>query len=84
MERRWIPGRLEKGGKNKAENDHGITLLCTGYKLYASILSGRMKREIEEKGVIPADSQAGFREGMGTMGNVYILDHLTKKDKAGS
>jgi hypothetical protein len=81
MERRWIPGRLEKGGKNKAENYHGITLLCTGYKLYASILSGRMKREIEEKGVIPADSQAGFREGMGTMDNVYLHPGSFNKER---
>jgi hypothetical protein len=29
--------------------------------VYASILSKRMKREIEEKGVVP-DSQAGFKD----------------------
>jgi hypothetical protein len=66
---------FKKGEKNRAENYRGITLLNTGYKLYASVLSERMKREIEEKGVLP-DSQAGFRKGRGTVDNVYILDHL--------
>jgi hypothetical protein len=42
-----------------------------------SVLSEKIKREIEEKGVVP-DSQTGFRKGRGTMGNVYILDHLAK------
>jgi hypothetical protein len=51
---------FKKGEKNRAENYRGITLLNTGYKLYVSVLSGRIKREIEEKEVVP-DSQAGFR-----------------------
>jgi hypothetical protein len=44
-----------------------------------------MKRQIDEKGVIP-DSQAKFRKGKRTMDNVYILVHLTKsesKEKGG-
>jgi hypothetical protein len=32
-----------------------------------------------EKGVV-LDSQAAFRKGRGTMGNVYILDHLVKSE----
>jgi hypothetical protein len=70
---------LKKGEKNRTENYRGITLLNTGYKLYASVLSERMKREIEEKGVLP-DSQAGFRKGRGTVDNVYILDHLARNE----
>jgi hypothetical protein len=38
-----------------------------------------MKREIEEKGVLP-DSQAGFRKGRGTVDSVYILDHLARNE----
>jgi hypothetical protein len=70
---------FKKGEKNTAENYRGITLQNTGYKLYASVLSERMKREIEEKGVLP-DRQAGFRKGRGTMDNEYILDHLTRNE----
>jgi hypothetical protein len=70
---------FKKGEKNTAENYRGITLQNTGYKLYASVLSERMKGEIEEKGVLP-DRQAGFRKGRGTMDNEYILDHLTRNE----
>jgi hypothetical protein len=59
--------------------NRGIPLLNTGYKLYAPVLSERMKREIEEKGVLP-DSQAGFRRGRGTVDNVYILGHLARNE----
>jgi hypothetical protein len=52
------------------------TLLNTGYKLYASVLSERMKREIEEKGVLP-DSQAGFRKGRGTVDNERKTTHCS-------
>jgi hypothetical protein len=38
-----------------------------------------MKREIEEKGVVP-DSQASLRKRRGTMNTVYILDHLTRDE----
>jgi hypothetical protein len=38
-----------------------------------------MKREIEEKGVVP-DSQARFRKRRGTMDNIYNLNHLTKNE----
>jgi hypothetical protein len=37
------------------------------------------RKDEEEKGVVP-DSQAGIRKRRGTMGNVYILDHLTKSE----
>jgi hypothetical protein len=40
----------KKGEKNRAENYRGITLLNTWFKLYASVLSERMKREIEDRG----------------------------------
>jgi hypothetical protein len=56
----------KKEEKNRAENYLGITLLNTGYKLYPSVLSERMKREVEEKRMVP-DSQAGFRKRRGNM-----------------
>jgi hypothetical protein len=71
---------FKQGEKHKAENYRGITLLNTGYKLYVSLLSEKMKKEIEENGVVP-DSQAGFRKARRTMGNVYILDNLAKSEQ---
>jgi hypothetical protein len=76
MERRRIPVDwregvicpiFKQGEENRAENYRGITLLNTGYKLYVSVLSEKMKREIDEKGVVP-DSQTGFRKGRGYYG----------------
>jgi hypothetical protein len=66
-------------GQERRKTEPGITLLKTEYKLYTSVLSERMKREIEEKGVVP-HSQAGFRKGRGTIDNMYILDHLEKSE----
>jgi hypothetical protein len=53
--------------KNRVQNYREIILLNTGYKLYASVLSERMKIEIEEKGVVP-HSQARFSRGKGHYG----------------
>jgi hypothetical protein len=47
--------------------------------LYGSVLSERMKREIEENGVVPYN-QAGFRKRRSTINNVYILDHVTRNE----
>ncbi|KAH0812095.1 hypothetical protein GEV33_010696 [Tenebrio molitor] len=67
--------------EKKLEKKLARQLRRTRYKLLASILSEGMKREIEEKQVIP-DNQARFRKGGGTMDNVrvYILDNLTKNE----
>jgi hypothetical protein len=60
-------GEEKEGEKNKVENYRGITLLNTGYKMYALILSERTKREIEEN-----DSQAGFRKGRDTFNKEWM------------
>jgi hypothetical protein len=44
-----------------------------------SVLRERMKKEIEEKGMVP-DSQTEFRKVRGTMDNMYILGHLAKSE----
>lgn len=67
----------KKEDKNKVENYRGITLLCTIYKLYASILAERLGKEVEDKNILP-ETQAGFRKGRSTMDNIYILNHEFK------
>lgn len=37
-----------------------------------------MKEEIEEKGMIP-HNQTGFRKGMGTIDNIYIINYLINR-----
>lgn len=41
------------------------------YKMYASVLSERLRREVEQKNIIP-ENQTGFRRGMSTIDNIYI------------
>lgn len=48
------------------------------YKVYAVVLAERLKMEVEEKGLIP-QNQTGFRRGMGTMDNIYVLNYLNSK-----
>lgn len=51
--------------RGKVREDHReVTLLSTAYKIYASVLANRLKKEMEEKDLMPED-QAGFRKGRG-------------------
>ena len=69
----------KKGSREETKNYRGITLLSTMYKVYAMVIGERLKSELEEKKILP-DSQGGFREGRGTIDNVYILNHLIEKE----
>lgn len=44
------------------------------YKVYAMVLAERLRKEVEENEIIP-QNQTGFRRGMDTMDNVYILNY---------
>lgn len=39
----------KEGDQEKAENYREVSLLCTGYKIYAEILKKRLEKEIAEK-----------------------------------
>lgn len=79
---KWREGLIspfhKKGDVGRVENYRGVTLLNAAYKIYAEILNKRLKKDMEEKGVIQ-ETQAGFRRGRGTMDNVYVLQHVIKK-----
>ena len=70
---------LKKGGKDQVGNYRGVTLLNTLYKIYATIINNRLKKEIEEKKMLP-DTQSGFRKERGTIDNIYILKHAIDKE----
>lgn len=69
----------KKGNTKVVENYRGITLLCTAYKIYANILTERLRIKIEEKGALQ-ETQSGFRRGRETMDNVYILQHVIRRE----
>lgn len=53
-------------------DDRGIMLMAMLYKMG---LAERIKKECKEKEVIPRN-QTGFRKGMGTMDNIYVINYL--------
>lgn len=48
------------------------------YKIYAMVLAERLREELEGKQIIP-QNQTGFRRGMGTIDNIYVLNYLVDR-----
>ena len=69
---------VKKGGGEEVKDYRGVTLMSSAYKIYAAILAGRLEKEIEGKMMIP-NNQVGFRKGVGTMDNIYVLNYLLGK-----
>jgi len=69
---------FKKGKGKKAEDYRGITLMTTLYKIYTMVLTERLRLECEEKKVIP-QNQTGFRKGVGTMDNIYVVNYLVNR-----
>ncbi|XP_043271213.1 golgin subfamily A member 6-like protein 1 [Venturia canescens] len=70
---------VKKGEGKRVEEYRGVTLTQTAYKVCVGMLAERLRKEVEEKGMMPC-SQAGFREGMGTMDNVYVLNYMINRE----
>lgn len=49
--------------------------------MYADILNRRLEKGIKEKRIIP-ENQTGFRKGMCTMKNIYVLNYLISRETA--
>ena len=79
----WKIGRIvpifKKGDKKKVENYRGITLMDTGYKLYAEILRRKLEEELEEHQVLDR-IQMGFRRKKGTAEAIYVLKEVMMKE----
>ena len=66
---------FKKGDIEIVENDRGITLLSAVGKLFTSILNNKLKVRAENYNVY-IEAQTGFRKGMGTTDNIFILHVL--------
>lgn len=79
---RWKEGMvvpIRKKGDGKEVGDYrGITLMPSLYKVYAMILAERLKKDIENKRIIP-DNQSGFRNNRGTIDNIFVLKYLVDR-----
>ena len=71
MENRKDQTNLQ-GKKEEVSNYKGITLMDTGYKIYAEVLRNRLAEQLEKEGKLD-DTQFGFRKGRGTPNAVYTL-----------
>lgn len=52
--------------------------MATLYKVYVEVLAERLKEEVKKKRIIP-ENQTGFRKGMGTMDNIYVINYLINR-----
>ena len=75
----WTEGHIipifKKGDTNDVTNYRGITLLSTVGKLFTRILNNRLNSWAEDYDIY-VEAQAGFRRGMGTTDNIFILNNL--------
>lgn len=60
------------------EDYRGVTVIDTLYKIYTTVLARKLGIVSEEKGAVP-QNQTGFRKGMGTMDNVYVINYLINR-----
>lgn len=70
----------KKGDQEKTENYRGTSLLCSAYKIYAEMIRRKLEEETERLEVLP-ESQGGFTKGRGTMGNIFVLNHIVQREK---
>ncbi|XP_024886911.1 golgin subfamily A member 6-like protein 1, partial [Temnothorax curvispinosus] len=69
-----IKKKLVKKGERIVGAEEGI---MTG-KVYVAVLAERLREEVEHKGIIPPN-QTGFRKGMRTVDNIYVLNYLINR-----
>ena len=72
---------VKKGEGRTVEEYRGVTLMPSLYKIYTTISARRLEEEVEGKGMIP-QNQTGFRKGLGTVDNIYVLNYLANRQVA--
>lgn len=68
----------KKNSKKERGNYRGISLLDTAYIIYAIILEGRLREEVDWLKILP-ETQAGFRKGRSCIDNIYALKTAAEK-----
>lgn len=69
---------VKKGRGERVEEYRRVTITTTLYKIYAAVLAERLREEVEGK-VIILPNQTGFKSGMGTIDNIYIINYLINR-----
>lgn len=62
------------------EDYRRVTLMSTLYKVYMGVekLAERLREEVEGKKILPGN-QTGFRKGLGTIDNIYVMNYLANR-----
>lgn len=78
----WKEGTIvpvvKKGRGEVARDYRVITIVPSMYKIYALVLTERLRKEVEEKGLL-SKNQIRFRKGKGTMDNIFVLKYLINR-----
>ena len=79
----WRTGNIipiyKKGDKEEIKNYRGITLMDTGYKIYAEIIRRRLEAQIEEEGMLE-ETQQGFRKKREAVKAIYLMKKAIGKE----
>lgn len=62
----------------RVEEYREVTLMLTLYKVYMGMLAEKLRKEVEEKEIIPGN-QMGFRKGLETINNMYVMNYLANR-----
>lgn len=68
----------KKGQGDEVVNYRGVTIMPTLDKIYTAALTERLRGEVEGKELIPPN-QTGFRKGLGTVDNIYVLNYIVNR-----
>ena len=79
----WRTGNIipiyKKGDKEEVKNYRGITLMDTGYKIYAEIIRRRLEAQIEEERMLE-ETQQGFRKKREAVKAIYLMKKAIEKE----
>ena len=76
-----LPIYKNKGNMKLPENYRPITLLSCLGKLFTAVLNNRLSKYVEKYEII-LQNQAGFRKGLSTIDNLFIIQSLIEISKS--
>lgn len=78
----WKKGTIVpvvKKGRGEVARDYRVIIIVSSmYKIYALVLTERLKKEVEKKGML-SKNQIRFRKGKETMDNIFVLKYLINR-----
>lgn len=78
MEDRYSKLIFKKGDRDNVEDYRWITIMDSGYKIYAEWLSGKLNKEIDEEAVLDK-TWFEIRKGKEMIGSIYVLTEIIEE-----